>query len=395
MSARSSVSIGSPLPYNHPFMYRIALQMLMRDRGKYLSLVLGVAFAVLLITQQASIFMGLLKRATGFLQNMGQPDLYITDAHIRYIMEVRPLSDQDLYRIRSIPGIAWAEPFFATRAKLELPDGRFKSVELLGIDRATMIGRPPQITEGRLEDLRLPDAVLIEESARKKLPGIKVGDRLRLNDRRAVVVGYCRAKLGFESNVSMYSTYDNAIQFVPTGRRQMSFILAKTKDPSQIVPIASQIQGRYPHLAALTHQQAVTRTIKFILMETGIGINFGITVVLGLVVGLIVSAATLYQFTLDNLRHYAVLKAMGTSDRRLVGMILLQAVTAGLIGFGLGVGLGAVFAIISRRPGAELAAFFPWQLLVGALLTTLVFVSLGSWLSLRRVLKLEPAVVFR
>lgn len=376
-------------------MFRIALQMLMGDRAKYLSLVCGVAFSVLLITQQASIFMGLLRRATGFLQNMGQADLYITDANVRYIMEVRPLADQDLYRIRSVPGVSWAAPFFVSRARLELPSREFKTVELTGIDRSTMIGQPPQVTEGRLEDLRLPDAVMIEESGRRKLPGVTIGTELKLNDRRAVVVGFCRAKLGFESNVAMYTTYDNAVNYVPQGRNSMSFILAKCRDEAEIARVVDEVRKSYPHLGAFTHAQMVRKTIEFILIETGIGINFGITVLLGLVVGLIVSAATLYQFTLDNLRHYATLKAMGTRGRTLIGMILLQAITAGVIGYGLGIGLGAGFAIMGRQPGSELAAYFPWQLLVGALGMTLVFVCLGSWMSLRRVLKLEPAVVFR
>ena len=376
-------------------MLRIALQMLMGDRAKYLALVCGLAFAVLLITQQASIFLGLMLRATGFLQNIGQPDLWITDPSTRYIFEIRPLDDHDLNRVRSIPGVAWAVPFFATRGQVETPNGGFKTVELIGIDRSTLIGQPPEITEGNLEDLRLPDAIMIEVVSREKLGGVNIGDELKLNDRRAVVVGFFRAKLGFESNIMAYTTYENAVRFVPTGRRKLSFIMAGVHDQANIPQVQAEIAGRYPHLAAFTRDELRWRTIRFILVETGIGINFGITVLLGFIVGLIVSAATLYQFTLDNLRHYAVLKAMGAGRGMLIGMILVQALWAGLIGFGVGVGGAGIFAVFSRQPGSELVAFFPWPLLFGSLAAMLLCVSVGSVLSLRRVLALEPAVVFR
>lgn len=376
-------------------MLRVALRMLLGDRAKYVALVCGLAFAVLLITQQGSIFLGLMLRATGFLQNIGQPDLWIGDPHTRYIMEVRPLPDQALYRVRSVPGVAWASPFFTARALTEMSDGTFKTVELTGVDRSTLIGRPPTIVAGRLEDLRLPDAVMVENSSRSKLNNIKIGDELKLNDRRAVVVGFFRAKLGFESNASLYTTYENALNFVPVGRLKLHFVLAGVKPGYSPAAVARAITARYPYLGAFTRDELRWRTIMFILKETGIGINFGITVALGFVVGLIVSAATLYQFTLDNLRHYATLKAMGAGTRTLIAMILLQAGWAAMMGYGIGVGAAAVFALMGRKPGAELAMFFPWQLLIVAGVTTLICVSAGSILSLRRVLKLEPGVVFR
>lgn len=375
-------------------MERIAIKMLVGDRAKYLSLVFGLAFAVLLIAQQGSIFLGLMIRATGVLQNIAQPDLWVADPHLRYIGEIRPLGEHDLFRVRSVPGIAWAVPFFAARVQVDLPDGTYKSVQLVGIDRSTLIGQPPEMTDGRLEDLRSADAVLVEESARPKLGGVKIGDVLKLNDRRALIVGFCRAKSGFESNATLYTTYDNALRFTPTGRKSMSFILAKAKPGHDPKDVAKAI-GKLPDLGAFTPQEMRMRTVWFILKETGIGINFGITVLLGFFVGLVVSAATFYQFTLENLRHFAVLKAIGARTSTLVKMILLQALTVGLIGYGIGVGLAGAFSLTSRRPGAELAVYFPWQLMVVSLAAMILTVSVGSLLSLRRVISLEPAIVFK
>lgn len=375
-------------------MIRIALRMLLGDRAKYLSLVLGLGFAVLLITQQGSIFLGLMLRATGPLQNISQPDLWVADPNIQWISETRALEDADLNRVRSVPGVAWAEPFFSLRATAELEGGKFRSVALTGISRSTMVGRPPLITAGRLEDLRIADAVLVEESSLPKLGNPKIGDTLKLNDRRAIIVGFCRAKAGFDSPAVMYTTYENAINFVPLGRNTMTYILVGVKDGVDVRRVQAAINA-LPDLAALTPDEMRLKTVGFIMRETGIGINFGITVLLGLIVGLVVSATVFYQFTLDNLRNFAVLKAMGARRRTLLAMILVQALVVGVIAFGIGVGAAGAFSIVSQRPGSELATYFPWQLLIGSFAAVLLCISSGSLLSLVRVLRLEPAIVFK
>lgn len=375
-------------------MWRIALRMLFGDRPKYLSLVLGLSFAVLLIAQQGAIFLGLMLQATGPLQNISQPDLWVTDPYIKWVSETRNLNESDLNRVRSVPGVAWAEPFFNIRAACDLPGGDFRFVNVVGVSRNTMVGRPPEVTQGRLEDLRIADAVLVEESARAKLGNPAIGDTLKLNDRRALVVGYCRAKSGWDSPSLIYTTYDNAITFAPLGRNKIPFVLVGVRDGVAVADVQERI-GRLPDLKAFTPHGLRLQTIFFIMKETGIGINFGITVFLGVVVGLTVSAAIFYQFTLENIRHFAVLKAMGCTNLALTAMVLSQALVVGIVGFGIGVGGAGIFSLSARKPGAELAAHFPWQMLVVSLIGTIVCISMGSLLSLRRVLRLDPAVVFK
>ena len=375
-------------------MFRLALQMLTRDSGKYLALVVGLSFATLLITQQGSIFLGLVKRSTGVLQNVGQPDLWVVDPDIQTVIEIRNLSDRDYERVKAVPGVAWAEPFFSARAVIELTDGTYKTAQIIGIDRSTMVGQPPEMIEGRLEDLRAPDAVLVDDSSRKRLAFPKIGDTLKLNDRRAVVVAFCRAKLGFDSNAMIYTTLDNARRFTPLGREQVPIILVKVQEGLDPLAVAAEIKAR-TGLGAFTLDQMIAKSTKFILTQTGIGINFGTTVLLGFIVGLAVTAAIFYQFTLENLKHFAVLKAMGTRNGTLALMVMLQAITVGAIGFGIGSGLAGAFSLLGRRPGAELAPFFPWQLLLVCLVGMTICILLGSLLSIRKVLTLEPAVVFK
>lgn len=367
--------------------------MLFGDRTKYLTLVLGIAFAALLINQQASFFIGLLVRASGPLQNIGQPDLWVMDPHTKWTAEYRPMEDRHLGRIRSIPGVKWAEPFFNNFANVEMPDGSFQRVQIIGIPRNSLIGRPPEMTEGVLEDLRQPDAIIIEQSSAGKLKNPRIGDTLKLNDKRAVVVGYCKAKKGFESNAIIYTTYDNALEFTPVGRKHMSYILVKAQSPADVPAVRASIDALLD-VKALTPRDFFYRTIRWVLEETGIGINFSITIALGFLVGVCLSAAIFYQFTVENLRYFAVLKALGAGSWRLAGMVLLQALTAGGIGYSIGAGAAGVFSILIQRGDTELDAIIPWELFVGSAVATLLCVVGASLLSLRRVITVNPATVF-
>ncbi len=308
--------------------------------------------------------------------------------------EFRALSEKEIQLVRSVPGILWAEPIFTGRGLVELGDGRIHYAQILGIDRSTLIGQPPEMVEGRLEDLRVPDAVIIDTNGRDKLGGLKIGDELKLNERRAVVVGICRAWGGFDGNVLVYTSLEQAFTFVPTGRRRVSYILAKVAEGAESAEVVAAVRER-TGLAAFTRPELRDRTVWWVLRETGIGINFGITVLLGMVVGLVIAATILYQFTSDNIRHFAVFKAMGASSKQLAMMVAVQAVLSGVVGYGIGVGGAGLFAMLGTRPEAQLVAFLPWQLLVASFVVMMGCVAAGSVLSLHRVMTVEPGLVFK
>jgi len=296
--------------------------------------------------------------------------------------------------LQSIPGVAWAKPFFSLRSIAEVPNGPFVAVDLIGIDRTTLIGQPPTMLEGNLADLRASDAVLIEQTRRSELPGVGLGSTLRLNDRQVRVVGVCRAKPGLLSRPQIFTTFDNAVRFTPTGRNRMCWTLVKLKPGADVDQVAREIE-RNLNLVAFTPGRLRWSSMKWTMTKTSIGLNFLITVCLGFVIGLIVSTATFNQFTSDNLPHFAVLKAIGTRRSTLIRMIAVQSLIAGLISYGIGVGLAALASLPGRSPDAHLASRFSWQLLIVALVPMLACVLLGSMICLRRVLRLDPVVVFQ
>jgi putative ABC transport system permease protein len=434
----------------------IALKMLTGDRPKFFGIVMGLTFASLLITQQGSIFCGLMCRTAGQVYDITGADLWVMDGNVRFIDDVKPMIENDLYRVRGVDGVEWAVPLYKgiARAKINSmgsgPDGRpmrhevIEQVILLGLDDASMVGAPPpeRILVGSLQDLRRPDAVILDFTRLRKLfpgedwsqepgrpslsqraaeavrhgvarlagrtPGPTLQDRLRaeqerfyrrfidreleMNDRRAIIVGVCEASRTFQSNAVAYTTYSRAKLFVPRERKVLSYVLAKAAPGVTPEAVAARIKAQ-TGLKARTSQEFIWDTIDYFLKYTGIPINFGITAALGFLVGTAIAGQTFYNFTLDNLKQFGALKAMGTTNARIVGMILLQATVVGLLGYGLGVGLAALFGENSK--GTELAFYTPWQLLPITAGAVVMICVLSSILCVRRVIVLEPAVVFR
>ncbi len=454
----------------------IALKMLTGDKAKFFGIVLGLTFAALLIMQQGSIFCGLMCRTAGQIYDLTGADLWVMDANVRYVDDVKPMIENDLYRVRGVEGVAWAVPLYKGNARAKINSVGFdpdpdtgqprrdprtgealrkrhqviEQVILLGLDDASLVGAPPpeRMLVGRLEDLRRPDAVIVDYTRLNKLfPGEDwdqlpapptqkerlaalvsrlghrleaagthatapapmdpdaryradlarfyarfVGRDLEMNDHRAIIVGVCEATRTFQSNAVAYTTYSRAKLFVPQERKILSYVLAKAAPGVTPDVVADRINHQIG-LKARTSQEFIWDTIWYFMKYTGIPINFGITAVLGFLVGTAIAGQTFYLFTIDNLKQFGALKAMGATNLRIVAMIMLQAAVVGLLGFGLGVGLAAVFG--ENIKGTEMAWYTPWQLMPITVAAVVLICILASILSVRRVVVLEPAVVFR
>lgn len=385
-------------------MYRIALKMLVGDRGKYLGLVMGLTFAALLITQQSSIFTGLMTRTYSFINDLSQPDIWVMDPKVQFIDDVKPLQDTQLLRVRGVTGVEWAVPLYKGLLKARLEDGNFQIVNVLGLDDSTLVGGPPVMLRGKLADLRTQDSIIVNDvgaatrlAKKPAQPGgrpipLDVGDVLEINDRRAVVVGICRVSRTFQSQPVIYTTYNGATTFAPRERKLLSFVLVKAADGVDPGKLAQRISDN-TGLAAYTARQFKDLTFDFYMKNTGIPINFGIAVMLGFLIGTAIAGQTFYNFTLENLRYFGTLKAMGTTNGVLLRMIVLQALLVGIQGFGLGIGGAALFGYLMR--GTQLAFRLVPEILLlagGAILLIVVFSAL---ISIRKVMKLEPAIVFK
>jgi putative ABC transport system permease protein len=388
----------------------IAIKMLVGDRAKYLGIVMGLTFASLLITQQLAIFFGLMTRTFGAITDLSLPDIWVMDPKVQFIDDIKPMQSTMVYRVRGIEGVEWAVPLYKGLLKARLSNGNFQTCNVFGLDDATLIGGPPQMIEGRLSDLRRSESVIVDDvGAAGKLAKIptdaqgnpirgakpiplRIGDTLEINDHRAVVVGLCHVSRTFQSQPVVYTTFSRATLFAPQERKLLSFVLVKARGGVDPQVLCRRIE-QATHLRAETREQFKWTTFMYFMKYTGIPINFGIAVALGFIVGTAIAGQTFYQFTIENLRHFGALKAMGAGNWTLLRMILFQALLVGLIGYSLGVGATALLGW--RTQDSELAFWMPWWLLLVTAIAITLICLFAALLSIRKVMKLEPAVVFK
>jgi putative ABC transport system permease protein len=381
----------------------LALKMLAGDRAKYIGIVMGLTFASLLINQQAAIYSGLMTRTYAQISDTSIADIWVTDPEVEFVEDMKRMLDRELYRVRGVEGVQWAVPGFKGYFNTRIPGGKKIVASVIGIDDPSLIGGPPEMVEGKLEDLRQRDGVIVDVAEasgkfakRPATPGgepetLKVGDVLEINDHRAVVVGLCRISPSFYWQPVIFTLHSRASTYVSSERRPLSYVLVKVKDGYNHDDVCRQI-NRETGLMAQTSAQYSQSTLDYVNRSTGIAVNFGMAIALGFVVGAAIAGQTFYNFTLDNLRYFAALKAMGASHGTMLRMILIQALAAGLLGYGLGVGAAAFFG---KLVGSSLAFRLSYPLLGGSALAIVSICIIAALLSMRKVLRLEPAIVFK
>ena len=403
----------------------IAIKMLTGDRAKFIGIVFGLAFASALIMQQGSIFWGLMLRTCSQIYDLRGADLWVMDPSVAFIDDVKPMQERQLGIVRGVNGIEWAVPLYKgmARAKLTFTDkvtGQrvdvTEQVILIGLDDHSLVGEPANMFIGKIQDLNRPHSVVVDKvglrklfprqgfnmiesqpalagalrkAARRAAPaqmastglqknndtttdsttppapveGSPVLFEMEMNEKRAEVVGICMASRTFQSNPVLYTTFSRAKEFVPRERKLLSYVLVKVMPGQDSLEIAKRIREQ-TGLAALTTDEFVAKTINYYLRYTGIPINFMTTVILGFIVGTAIAGQMFYSFTLENIRQFGALKAMGVGNLRIVGMVLLQAALVGFLGYGLGVGGATLFGMANSGQNSELAFYTHWYLLL-------------------------------
>jgi putative ABC transport system permease protein len=325
--------------------------------------------------------------------------------------------ESNLHRVRGVEGVRWAVPLYKGTARAKVspigaPDEKtvIEQVILLGLDDVSLVGAPhhSKVLVGSVGDLRLPDAVMVDDVRLEKLfpeerkkdhpeEGIAFYQRFlnrqfEMNDHRAVIVAVCQATPTFQTNPVVYTTYNRAKNFAPQERKILSYILAQAEPGWTKEAVADRIRSS-TGLKAETSDEFAWMTIDYYMRYTGIPFNFAITALLGFLVGTAIAGQTFYNFTIENLKQFAALKAMGMTNLKIVGMIQLQALIVGILGYGIGVGLSALFGQVAG--GTELAYYTWWVLLPITAGAIVLICLLASLLSVQKVIRLEPAIVFR
>lgn len=375
----------------------VALRMLTGDRAKYLGLIFAIAFSTFLLENQTSIFAGIMRRTGSQILDVTEAGVWVMDPATRYFEETKALKDTDLLRVRGVAGVGFAVRMFKGQPVARTPKGNFSAAVVLGLDDASLIGVPRRMVAGSWERLREPDSIVIDRAGYHLLfpdEPIEPDRLIEMNDHQVRIVGVSDATAPFASFPVIHARYSEAVHFQGHERSQMAFVVAHPSPGVTEEELCRRIQDA-TGLKARTSSQFRWDCVAYYMANTGIPVNFGITISIALIVGLVVSGQTFYLFTVENLKQFGALKAIGVTDLRLVGMILLQALTVGFIGYSFGTGMAALFFEYFSTQIATRGIVLLWPNVVGVGILMLLVVVMASLLSIRKVLRLEPATVFR
>jgi putative ABC transport system permease protein len=376
-----------------PGLFRIAYKLLVNDKGKFAALIMGITFAVFLMIMMTSMFSGILRRSASTVTNVGAT-VWVMDPAVNNVLSTIPLPDYVLDAVRSIDGVSYAVPLYSGAALIRLRNGTYQAASVIGLDDSSLFGRP-ELERGRIEDIYAENGFIVVHDAEfRKLGNPSIGSEFELNDNRGVVVGIAKvATSGLFGIPTLYTTYKRAIQYIPSTRFTISFILVEPKSPGDI-PRIEQGVNRLGY-DALTKEQFIDRISRFYMYQTGLGTNVLLMAVISFVVGLSISGQTFYTFILENLERFGALKAIGAKSSQLIAMILLQATLSGFVGLGLGIGLSALVISTAQMRLPSYAAMTTYGNIGIALIMVLIIASISSYIGIRKVLRIEPFDIFR
>ena len=372
---------------------RIGFKLLVNDRGKFFALLIGITFAVFLMMEMTALFAGILNRAFSPVTNI-DAEMWVMDPAVNTPTGPIPMPDYVLDATRSMDGVSYAVPLFMGSALVKLANGTYQAVSVVGLDDQSLFGRPA-LEQGSIQDIYADNTFFVVDDAEfSKLGNPKIGTTFELNDHRGAIVGIARvAANGLNGVPTLYTTYNRAIEYLPSTRFTMSYVLVQPKNQAAVAGI-KQAVAKLGYVA-LTKDEFNSRITDFYIYQTGVGTNILMMTVISFIVGLSISGQTFYTFLLENLEKFGALKAIGAKGRELVYMILFMAFVTALIGYGLGIGLVTLMIEIARNVVPNYAARITFWNLSLAFGMVVLIAGISSYIGIRKVLKIEPFDIFR
>lgn len=394
-------------------MFRVAVEMLMGDRTKYIGLLVGITFTAFLMTFALSYFAGFMSRGFALVSENPSADIWVMDSAVNSTEATINMSDSALARVKSVTGVVNATPLYIGNVTARYANGAFQSFQMIGVDDATLSGSPKKNSGMGKDALRLPKSVIVDGGGtvdKLLTPKLKkdmwqfdgvhlgapkrelaFGDDMLIDDKRVVVSGVSQMLPRFPSRPLIYTTISNFKRLTPSQTKRLTFIMVKAQQGISAEKLATKII-KQTGFKAITSDAFKKETVFWYLINSEDVGDMMSMVILAMLVGFGVTGVMLYMFTNENLKQYAVLKAMGASNKQLRMMIFTQVFLGVVIGTGIGVGLCAIIGELIK--GYTYPFKMMWFAPVVGFLGVLIVSITAGIISTRPVIKLEPAIVF-
>ncbi len=394
-------------------MYLVAIQMLWGDRGKFLGLVLGIGFTAFLITFAMAFFAGFMTRGFALISENPSARIWVMDPAVHGTESTINLPDSALKRVQSVAGVRVALPLALGQVTARFPNGRFQSFQMIGVDSASLAGAP-RLQKSRPVILHIPDSAIVDaggtegklstplreedqwpaDGAHLEAPSrpLRTGDILLINDIRIRIIGNSHAIPRFPPRPLLYATYETVKHIKSSDPHHLTFVLVTPQPGISPDLLARRITAR-TGLRARTQAQFKSDTVRWYLINSEDVGDMSAMLVLAMTVGFGVTGIMLYMFTYENLRQYALLKAIGISNHKLLRMIFLQSGGSAILGSGIGIGICALSSQLIHLSGLDypfrLMWFGPVLALAGVFLISMTAAAISAF----PVMRLEPTEV--
>jgi putative ABC transport system permease protein len=370
----------------------LARRNLLHDKVRLTVTLTGVVFAVVLITVQLGLFIGFAS-TTSNISDHSKADLWITAKGLRNFDQPAPFSERKLYQARAIPGVEQAEKYIVQFNRWKRPDGGEEGVGIIGFDLESGLGGVYNITAGSIDDLKSADTVMVDEQYLKKLGVTAIGQTVEINQHRARIVGFTKDVRSFTTNPRIFTSFKNALNYGRMAEDQTSYILVKAAADVDLQQLKRDLLARLEDIEVYTTAEFSRKTQIYWMFSTGAGIGILIAAAMGLIVGVVVVAQTIYATTIDHLKEFGTLKAMGASNGYIYRVIIKQAMLAATIGYAFGISVSYLVVNASKNGGAEIK--LPIEMSVVMFFLTFLMCIAASVVSINKVTRLDPAMVFK
>jgi putative ABC transport system permease protein len=372
----------------------LARRNLFHDRIRFAVTLTGIVFAMVLIVIQFGLFLGFTTTTSNNIDH-SNADLWIVFHGVSYFDTGRMFSERKFYEVLATPGVQQAEKYIQNFASWKKPDGGMENIQVIGFHPGSGLGEPWNLVAGNVLDVKQEDAVIVDELYKEKLGVSKIGDRVEIGDHRARVVGFTRGIRSFTTSPFVYTSFKNSLDYTrPEAKEdQLAYILVKAAPGVFAAELKSNLQARLTDVDIYTRDEFSRRTRFYWMFTTGAGLAVLTAALMGLVVGIAVVAQTIYAATMDHIREYGTLKAMGATNAYLYRVLIEQAVLSAVLGYALAMVIAHFIVQASERGGALI--LMPLSMKVGMLFLAIGMCIAAALVSINKVMHIDPAMVFR
>lgn len=372
----------------------LAAKTLLFEKSRLFITTVGIAFSTVLVLTQVGIYLGMMGNATSIIRNV-DADIWVTSKNIQNFDFANPIPEERINRVRAIPDVKWADRLIMTWGFLKLKDGGQEQVQIIGFNPDTGVGAPWSMLSGAPSDVKGGSYMIIDRTSEQRLGSLKVGTVWELSGKRFKLVGISDGIKSFTTAPIVFMSYEQA-QNLTTGLTKpsdASYIVAKLKNSSSAEKAINALRMSMKDNDIFSRSGFIAKTIKYWTIQTGIGMGFFLTAILGLMIGGAIVGQTIFSSTMEHIREYGTLKALGAKDSEIYRVIFWQAGINAVIGFLAGAVL--IFFLAEGIERAGVPMYLNLLIIFSFFLLILLICLCSAYFSVRKIKNLDPVMVFR